>query len=197
SPAAVTAEQLEAADALRRQAEQELQETGKKLVIVNEKINSIREKLSQLKITEDVTEKSVQQKAQEAEKLAKQYLENIESREKALKDVEGQLNRSAGTMDSLQQGIGGLESDLKEQRGKFEAGLSELGFSSAREFELARMSDADMNRIEKAVREYGEQLRSQKDHAERLREQLAGKQPEDLGALQKLYKELSAACNKA
>ena len=87
--------------------------------------------------------------------------------------------------------------DLKEQRGKFKAGLSTLGFSSAREFELARMSDADMNRIEKAVREYGEQLRSQKDHAERLREQLAGKQPEDLEALKKLCKELDAACKKA
>lgn len=197
SEAAVTREEMDAAEKRRRDAEGKLNDASGKLTAIEVKITAARERLSSLALSEAETERTVKEKINELNEKARLLRSAIEFCRKTLHDLQLQFRENEGKVQSIQKQIEGTKGKLTRQQRLFDEGLAEYGFADAEAFRLAVMTEAAMDKMEKAIRLHNEQKQSLRDQVSKLAEKLQGKEPADLSALEKRQDELNKDLQQA
>ena len=193
APTAVTREELEAAESRRRAAESALNDASNALTGLCTKLAAVRERLTGLHLGDDETERTVKARAQALSDQAKQYRDRIESCRKTLHSLQLQISESEGTVQSMRRHADETAAKLAEQKQVFAEGLTAHGFDDERDFMLAVMTEAAMQKLDDAIRRHDEQKQSLSDQATRLAEALKGKKPADIAALESRQTELETA----
>ena len=197
SEAAVTREEMDAAEKRRRDAEGKLNDASGKLTAIEVKITAARERLSSLALSEAETERTVKEKINELNGKARLLRSAIESCRKALHDLQLQFRENEGKVQSIQKQIEGTEGKLTRQQRMFDEGLAEYGFTDEDAYRLAVMTEAAMDKMENAIRIHNEQKQSLSDQVSKLEEKLQGRKPADLSALEIRQNELNKALQQA
>ncbi|MBQ6805346.1 MAG: SMC family ATPase [Clostridia bacterium] len=197
SEAAVTREEMDAAEKRRRDAEGKLNDASGKLTAIEVKITAARERLSSLALSEAETERTVKEKINELNEKARLLRSAIEFCRKALHDLQLQFRENEGKVQSIQKQIEGTEGKLTRQQRMFDEGLAEYGFTDEDAYRLAVMTEAAMDKMENAIRIHNEQKQSLSDQVSKLEEKLQGRKPADLSALEIRQNELNKALQQA
>ena len=197
SEAAVTREEMDAAEKRRRDAEGKLNDASGKLTAIEVKITAARERLSSLALSEAETERTVKEKINELNGKARLLRSAIESCRKALHDLQLQFRENEGKVQSIQKQIEGTKGKLTRQLRMFDEGLAEYGFTDEDAYRLAVMTEAAMDKMENAIRIHNEQKQSLSDQVSKLEEKLQGRKPADLSALEIRQNELNKALQQA
>lgn len=183
SPAAVTREELEDAERRRKDAESRLNDASGNLATLAGQMAAAQERLNALRLSEMETERSVKAKINELTSQAQQFRDAIEHARKQLQDLQLQLRENEGKVQGLRRQVEETTVELAKQNALFAAGLAEHGFTDARDFELAVMTESAMTQLERGIRKHHEQKKSLGDQASQLQEKLKGREPADLAAL--------------
>lgn len=197
SEAAVTREEMDAAEKRRRDAEGKLNDASGKLTAIEVKITAARERLSALALSEAETERTVKEKINELNEKARLLRSAIEFCRKALHDLQLQFRENEGKVQSIQKQIEGTKGKLTRQQRLFDEGLAEYGFTDEEAYRLAVMTEAAMDKMENAIRIHNEQKQSLSDQVSKLEEKLQGRKPADLSALEIRQNELNKALQQA
>lgn len=197
SDAAVTREDMDAAEKRRREAEGRLSETSKKLAALSAKIAADEKRLAAFELEETDTELTVRKRINGLNKKARQYREVIDNCRKNLHDLQLQFRENEAKVQGIQKQIEVLTREFSQQRQKFEEGLGEYGFDDTEDFRLSIMTESAMSQIENAISLHNEQKQSLKDQVSKLEEKLDGKETVDLSALEARENELNKAQKQA
>lgn len=183
---AVTREELEQIENARRIAETDLGEASERLATINAQIEAITARLAEQKLEEGETERSLKAKAEECDAQARRYRDNIEHSRNTLHKLQLVHRENEGMLQNIREQLRIAAAKLEEQHSRFAEKLIEQGFENMRDFESALMSEEDMARLDQAIRTHFEQKQSLLDQVSQLGQKLAGKEPEDVSALEKL-----------
>lgn len=98
-------------------------------------------------------------------------------------------NRKKGQLEEVQRQCEIFKEQEKEKRTAYEAMRSEQQFETEEDFQNACMKPAELERREKALEAYEEQLRQSRQEVDWLRQQLKGKETPDLAQTESELKE--------
>ncbi len=187
---AVTREQLENAEAVRRAAEASLADVSGKLREAERKISETADRLTSLGLGENETERSVKMKIKALHEQAGQFRQDIDQCRRVLHDLQLQVREGEGQVKSIRAQIEDALLQQEKQRIIFGEGLTACGFADAQDFEQAVLAEADIARLDKAVRTHEEQKRSLSDRLIQVQQKLDGKAMVDVAALEDRLKAL-------
>ncbi len=181
---AVTREELDEAENDRRNAEEALKKAANKLTEVQAHLAQTRQSLQALNINETETEQTLLAKANALQAQAQQYRDQMTVCQKHLHNLQLQHKESQANVQSIQKQIGETSEQVAQRKQVFEQELAASGFENEQDFQLAVLSEGDMDRFERAIRRYYERKRSLTDQLGVLAEKLSGKEPVDVAALE-------------
>ena len=190
--AAVTQEMLEDADKRHRQAADALRRAESDAAALGAAVAAGRSRLQELEIGEQETEAGLEQRIQRQKIRIQRIREAIEQSTEALQRLRLRLERSRTAAEEGAARLAELVEAGRQLRAEFQARLKEAGLEDERAYALARVSEADMAKAERMLREYGEKKKSLADQLEALDQRLAGKAAADLAALERRQAELQA-----
>ena len=188
----VTREELEAAEKRHRKAADALHEADKARASLQADVDGYNARLSEMNIAEGETEQRLKQQIGELESQAKRYRIEIENSEKAYADVSIQMEKSRTFVDDGRKRLSSLLEAAQQLEERFRAKLTAAGFEDERAYRLAKLTEADINDLERNLKQYGEQRASLTDQVDRLREKLAGKERMNLSGLERQKAETEA-----
>ena len=87
-------------------------------------------------------------------------------------------------VDAAQKQLAALEKDLRAQTEAFEQKRAAHGFEDEASYRLAKRTNADIERLDREIRNYDEQKRTLAAQTHELEDKLSGRQRTDLTALQ-------------
>lgn len=181
---AVKQDELEKLEKKRTAADADLAEKTAEVQSRQSALNTLEEQAAQLNVPKDA---SVDQLMAEAKQKR--------ARLQAAREEAAQCRKAAEKMAlSLQKAQTGLESAEKQQalakadearfKAEFEAMLTECGFATAREMELARLPEREQQRLQAELQQRGEELRSLLDRKAELEERYRDAQEADIKLLE-------------
>lgn len=196
---AVTREAMEEADRRHRQAAEELHEADTALSALKAAVEVGKNRLAELNIGEQETRESLEQQIREKQAGARKLRDAIAGAEENLKKLQITIAEKKTVVDHGCQRLNDLRERAVTLQKVFNEHLAAAGFENEAAYQLAKMSERDMNAADKELRAYGERKKSLSDQIAVLREKLTGREKPDIGAIeQKLdgqQKERAAAEN--
>lgn len=188
-PAALTAESItreamEQADRRHREAADSLSRALAAWTGLQAADEAGRARLQGLGIGPEETEESLMRRISDMTARVSQYRSAMEQCRGALSRLQLQAERSQTAAAQARGQLAALRSQAETLNARFLAGLAGAGFADEAAYREARLPDAETERLERSLREYGERKKSTADQAAMLRERLQGQQPVELSALE-------------
>ena len=200
TPESVTREAMEAADLRHRRAAEELHETETALSALRAAAESGEKRLAELGIGKEETRESLEAKIREKQELAGAYREAIAGAEKDLKALQISAAENRAAAEHGRKRLEDLRRASDELRAAFLRHLAAAGFEDEQAYQLAKMSEAAMDRADRELRAFGEQKKSLGDLIAGLQEKLAGRERTEISVLTRQLSEAQgkkAAAEKA
>ena len=170
TPETVTRQALEQAAQRRETAEKAQSDAATRLAANRAALDEREDRLRALKIGADETR----------QRLAAR----IDAARSAYQALDKRKTAAQSAVDAAQKQLAALEKDLRAQTEAFEQKRAAHGFEDEASYRLAKRTNADIERLDREIRNFDEQKRTLAAQTHELEDKLSGRQRTDLAALQ-------------
>ena len=184
TPETVTRQALEQ-DAKRRETAEKAQSDAATRLAANRAALDEREgRLRALKIEADETRQRLAARIDAAHRAAADRQREIDEARSAHQALDKRKTAAQSAVDAAQKPLAALEEDLRTQTEAFGQKRTAHGFEDEASYRLAKRTNAEIERLDREIRNFDEQKRTLAAQSRELEEKLSGIQKTDLTALQ-------------
>ena len=184
TPETVTRQALEQAAKRRETAEKAQSDAATRLAANRAALDEREDRLRALKIGADETRQRLAARIDAAHQAAADRQRAIDAARSAYQALDKRKTAAQSAVDAAQKQLAALEKDLRAQTEAFEQKRAAHGFEDEASYRLAKRTNADIERLDREIRNYDEQKRTLAAQSRELEEKLSGRQKTDLTALQ-------------
>ena len=184
TPETVTRQALEQAAKRRETAEKAQSDAATRLAANRVALDEREGRLRALKIGADETRQRLAARIDAAHQAAADRQRAIDAARSAYQALDKRKTAAQSAVDAAQKQLAALEEDLRAQTEAFEQKRAAHGFEDEASYRLAKRTNADIERLDREIRNYDEQKRTLAAQTHELEEKLSGRQRTDLTALQ-------------
>lgn len=184
TPETVTRQALEQAAQRRETAEKAQSDAATRLAANRAALDEREDRLRALKIGADETRQRLAARIDAAHQAAADRQRAIDEARSAYQALDKRKTAAQSAVDAAQKQLAALEEDLRAQTEAFEQKRAAHGFEDEASYRLAKRTNADIERLDREIRNYDEQKRTLAAQTHELEEKLSGRQRTDLTALQ-------------
>lgn len=184
TPETVTRQALEQAAKRRETAEKAQSDAATRLAANRAALDEREDRLRALKIEADETRQRLAARIDAAHRAAADRQRAIDEARSAYQALDKRKTAAQSAVDAAQKQLAALEKDLRAQTEAFEQKRAAHGFEDEASYRLAKRTNADIERLDREIRNYDEQKRTLAAQTHELEEKLSGRQRTDLTALQ-------------
>lgn len=184
TPETVTRQALEQAAQRRETAEKAQSDAATRLAANRAALDEREDRLRALKIGADETQQRLAARIDAAHRAAADRQREIDAARSAYQALDKRKTAAQSAVDAAQKQLAALEKDLRAQTEAFEQKRAAHGFEDEASYRLAKRTNADIERLDREIRNYDEQKRTLAAQSRELEDKLSGRQRTDLAALQ-------------
>ena len=184
TPETVTRQALEQAAQRRETAEKAQSDAATRLAANQAALDEREDRLRALKIGADETQQRLAARIDAAHQAAADRQREIDAARSAYQALDKRKTAAQSAVDAAQKQLAALEKDLRAQTEAFEQKRAAHGFENEASYRLAKRTNADIERLDREIRNYDEQKRTLAAQTHELEDKLSGRQRTDLTALQ-------------
>ena len=184
TPETVTRQALEQAAQRRETAEKAQSDAATRLAANRAALDERENRLRALKIGADETQQRLAARIDAAHQAAADRQREIDAARSAYQALDKRKTAAQSAVDAAQKQLAALEEDLRVQTEAFEQKRAAHGFEDEASYRLAKRTNADIERLDREIRNYDEQKRTLAAQTHELEDKLSGRQRTDLAALQ-------------
>ena len=184
TPETVTRQALEQAAKRRETAEKAQSDAATRLAANRAALDEREDRLRALKIGADETQQRLAARIDAAHQAAADRQREIDAARSAYQALDKRKTAAQSAVDAAQKQLAALEKDLRAQTEAFEQKRAAHGFEDEASYRLAKRTNADIERLDREIRNFDEQKRTLAAQTHELEEKLSGRQRTDLAALQ-------------
>ena len=184
TPETVTRQALEQAAKRRETAEKAQSDAATRLAANRAALDEREDRLRALKIGADETRQRLAARIDAAHQAAADRQREIDAARSAYQTLDKRKTAAQSAVDAAQKQLAALEKDLRAQTEAFEQKRAAHGFEDEASYRLAKRTNADIERLDREIRNYDEQKRTLAAQTHELEDKLSGRQRTDLAALQ-------------
>ena len=184
TPETVTRQALEQAAKRRETAEKAQSDAATRLAANRAALDERENRLRALKIGADETRQRLAARIDAAHQAAADRQREIDEARSAYQALDKRKTAAQSAVDAAQKQLAALEKDLRAQTEAFEQKRAAHGFEDEASYRLAKRTNADIERLDREIRNYDEQKRTLAAQTHELEDKLSGRQRTDLTALQ-------------
>lgn len=184
TPETVTRQALEQAAKRRETAEKAQSDAATRLAANQAALDEREDRLRALKIGADETQQRLAARIDAAHQAAADLQQEIDAARSAYQALDKRKTAAQSAVDAAQKQLAALEKDLRAQTEAFEQKRAAHGFEDEASYRLAKRTNADIERLDREIRNYDEQKRTLAAQTHELEDKLSGRQRTDLAALQ-------------
>lgn len=184
TPETVTRQALEQAAQRRETAEKAQSDAATRLAANQAALDEREDRLRALKIGMDETRQRLAARIDAAHQAAADRQREIDAARSAYQALDKRKTAAQSAVDAAQKQLAALEKDLRAQTEAFEQKRAAHGFEDEASYRLAKRTNADIERLDREIRNYDEQKRTLAAQTHELEDKLSGRQRTDLAALQ-------------
>ena len=184
TPETVTRQALEQAAKRRETAEKAQSDAATRLAANRAALDERENRLRALKIGADETRQRLAARIDAAHQAAADRQRAIDAARSAYQALDKRKTAAQSAVDAAQKQLAALEKDLRAQTEAFEQKRAAHGFEDEASYRLAKRTNADIERLDREIRNYDEQKRTLAAQTHELEDKLSGRQRTDLAALQ-------------
>lgn len=184
TPETVTRQALEQAAQRRETAEKAQSDAATRLAANQAALDEREDRLRALKIGADETRQRLAARIDAAHQAAADRQREIDEARSAYQALDKRKTAAQSAVDAAQKQLAALEKDLRAQTEAFEQKRAAHGFEDEASYRLAKRTNADIERLDREIRNYDEQKRTLAAQSRELEDKLSGRQRTDLTALQ-------------
>ncbi|MBS5618562.1 MAG: SMC family ATPase [Clostridiales bacterium] len=184
TPETVTRQALEQAAQRRETAEKAQSDAATRLAANRAALDEREDRLRALKIGADETRQRLAARIDAAHQAAADRQREIDEARSAYQALDKRKTAAQSAVDAAQKQLEALEKDLQAQTEAFEQKRAAHGFEDEASYRLAKRTNADIERLDREIRNYDEQKRTLAAQTHELEDKLSGRQRTDLAALQ-------------
>lgn len=184
TPETVTRQALEQAAQRRETAEKAQSDAATQLAANQAALDEREDRLRALKIGTDETRQRLAARIDAAHQAAADRQRKIDEARSAYQALDKRKTAAQSAVDAAQKQLEALEKDLRAQTEAFEQKRAAHGFEDEASYRLAKRTNADIERLDREIRDFDEQKRTLAAQSRELEEKLSGRQRTDLTALQ-------------
>ena len=184
TPETVTRQALEQAAKRRETAEKAQSDAATRLAANQAALDEREDRLRALKIEADETRQRLAARIDAAHQAAADRQREIDAARSAYQTLDKRKTAAQSAVDAAQKQLAALEKDLRAQTEAFEQKRAAHGFEDEASYRLAKRTNADIERLDREIRNYDEQKRTLAAQTHELEDKLSGRQRTDLTALQ-------------
>ena len=184
TPEIVTRQALEQAAQRRETAEKAQSDAATRLAANQAALDEREDRLRALKIGADETRQRLAARIDAAHQAAADRQREIDAARSAYQALDKRKTAAQSAVDAAQKQLAALEKDLRAQTEAFEQKRAAHGFEDEASYRLAKRTNADIERLDREIRNYDEQKRTLAAQTHELEDKLSGRQRTDLTALQ-------------
>lgn len=184
TPETVTRQALEQAAKRRETAEKAQSDAATRLAANRAALDEREDRLRALKIEADETQQRLAARIDAAHQAAADRQREIDAARSAYQALDKRKTAAQSAVDAAQKQLAALEKDLRMQTEAFEQKREAHGFEDEASYRLAKRTNADIERLDREIRNFDEQKRTLAAQTHELEDKLSGRQKTDLTALQ-------------
>ena len=184
TPETVTRQALEQAAQRRETAEKAQSDAATRLAANRAALDEREDRLRALKIGADETRQRLAARIDAAHQAAADRQREIDAARSAYQALDKRKTAAQSAVDAAQKQLAALEKDLRVQTEAFEQKRTAHGFEDEASYRLAKRTNADIERLDREIRNFDEQKRTLAAQTHELEDKLSGRQRTDLTALQ-------------
>ena len=184
TPETVTRQALEQAAKRRETAEKAQSDAATRLAANRAALDEREDRLRALKIGADETQQRLAARIDAAHQAAADRQREIDAARSAYQALDKRKTAAQSAVDAAQKQLAALEKDLRAQTEAFEQKRAAHGFEDEASYRLAKRTNAEIERLDREIRNYDEQKRTLAAQTHELEDKLSGRQRTDLTALQ-------------
>lgn len=184
TPETVTRQALEQAAQRRETAEKAQSDAATRLAANRAALDERENRLRALKIEADETRQRLAARIDAAHQAAADRQREIDAARSAYQALDKRKTAAQSAVDAAQKQLAALEKDLRAQTEAFEQKRAAHGFEDEASYRLAKRTNADIERLDREIRNFDEQKRTLAAQTHELEDKLSGRQKTDLTALQ-------------
>lgn len=184
TPETVTRQALEQAAQRRETAEKAQSDAATRLAANQATLDEREDRLRALKIGADETRQRLAARIDAAHQAAADRQREIDEARSAYQALDKRKTAAQSAVDAAQKQLAALEKDLRAQTEAFEQKRAAHGFEDEASYRLAKRTNAEIERLDREIRNYDEQKRTLAAQTHELEDKLSGRQRTDLAALQ-------------
>ncbi len=184
TPETVTRQALEQAAQRRETAEKAQSDAATRLAANQAALDEREDRLRALKIEADETRQRLAARIDAAHQAAADRQREIDAARSAYQALDKRKTAAQSAADAAQKQLAAFEKDLRAQTEAFEQKRAAHGFEDEASYRLAKRTNADIERLDREIRNYDEQKRTLAAQTHELEDKLSGRQKTDLTALQ-------------
>lgn len=184
TPETVTRQALEQAAKRRETAEKAQSDAATRLAANQAALDEREDRLRALKIGADETRQRLAARIDAAHQAAADRQRAIDEARSAYQTLDKRKTAAQSAVDAAQKQLAALEKDLRAQTEAFEQKRAAHGFEDEASYRLAKRTNAEIERLDREIRNYDEQKRTLAAQTHELEDKLSGRQRTDLTALQ-------------
>ena len=184
TPETVTRQALEQAAKRRETAEKAQSDAATRLAANRAALDEREDRLRALKIEADETRQRLSARIDAAHRAAADRQRAIDEARSAYQALDKRKTAAQSAVDAAQKRLAALEKDLRAQTEAFEQKRTAHGFEDEASYRLAKRTDAEIERLDREIRNFDEQKRMLAAQTRELEDKLSGRQKTDLTALQ-------------
>ena len=184
TPETVTRQALEQAAKRRETAEKAQSDAATRLAANQAALDEREDRLRALKIGVDETRQRLAARIDAAHQAAADRQREIDAARSAYQALDKRKTAAQSAADAAQKQLAAFEKDLRAQTEAFEQKRAAHGFEDEASYRLAKRTNADIERLDREIRNYDEQKRTLAAQTHELEDKLSGRQKTDLTALQ-------------
>ena len=184
TPETVTRQALEQAAKRRETAEKAQSDAATRLAANQAALDEREDRLRALKIGADETQQRLAARIDAAHQAAADRQRAIDAARSAYQALDKRKTAAQSAVDAAQKQLAALEKDLRTQTEAFEQKRMAHGFEDEASYRLAKRTNAEIERLDREIRNYDEQKRTLAAQTHELEDKLSGRQRTDLTALQ-------------
>lgn len=184
TPETVTRQALEQAAKRRETAEKAQSDAATRLAANQAALDEREDRLRALKIGADETRQRLAARIDAAHQAAADRQRAIDEARSAYQTLDKRKTAAQSAADAAQKQLAALEKDLRAQTEAFEQKRAAHGFEDEASYRLAKRTNAEIERLDREIRNFDEQKRTLAAQTHELEDKLSGRQRTDLTALQ-------------
>lgn len=184
TPETVTRQALEQAAQRRETAEKAQSDAATRLAANRAALDEREDRLRALKIGADETRQRLAARIDAAHQAAADRQREIDEARSTYQALDKRKTAAQSAVDAAQKQLAALEKDLRAQTEAFEQKRAAHGFEDEASYRLAKRTNAEIERLDREIRNFDEQKRTLAAQTHELEDKLSGRQRTDLTALQ-------------